>query len=118
MKQAIAWPRRPHQLGVGREDPPALGRQIARADAQLLPLAQAQRSAARDRTGPDLRAAEILQDRHVPPGAPRRLADRAVDLRVRLVGAVREVQPEDVDAGGEQGLEDVRRLRGRPDVSR
>ena len=68
MKQAIARPGRAHQLGVGREDPPALGRQIARADAQLLSLAQAQRAAARDRSRPDLRAAQILHDRDVPPG--------------------------------------------------
>ena len=70
--------------------------------------------------GPDLRAAEILQDRHLAAGARRPPRARARTSPLRLVRAVRKIQAEDVGAGGDQRVEHgvgvARRADGRDDL--
>ena len=65
--------------------------------------------------GPDLRAGEVLEERHRAVEAGRDVPGRADDLEVLLLGAVGEVQPEDVHAGADQALELLGAARGRPD---
>src|SRR5207344_1956578 len=67
-------------------------------------LAEAQLRAGQVAEDPDL-TAHLLADR----------ADPAHVLRLLLPRAMREVEPEDVDAGGEQFAQDLRRAAGRPD---
>ena len=63
--------------------------------------------------GADLRAAKILEDRHLAVRAFGRRPHAGERGRVRLVRAVREVQAEDVGAGGDQRVEHRRRCRSR-----
>src|SRR5207249_8061929 len=61
--------------------------------------------AAFDRADANLRPAEILEDRDRAAGALRGGADARIGRRVRLLRAVREVEPEDVGTGGDQRVE-------------
>src|SRR5439155_24422335 len=65
--------------------------------------------------GPNLRTAKVLQhcDLAARPGSRR--ADTAKRRAVRFVGAVREVQPEDVGAAGDQRVEHVVGIADRAD---
>ena len=74
-----------------------------------------ERPAALERAGADLRAAEILKDRDLAVRARRRGADAAERRRVRVVRAVREIQAEDVGAGGDERVEHRVGIAGRTD---
>ena len=66
------------------------------------PLRNGIGAAAFEPAGADLRAAEVLQDRDVPIGARGGLANLVKPRRVIGLRAVREVEAEHVDAGGDQ----------------
>ena len=90
--------------------------EVARGDAQRRPVLELDGAAALERAGADLRAAQVLQDGH--DRAPSRSAAarmRRTTARVRLVRAVREVEAEDVDAGGDEVVELRRRCHRRAD---
>ena len=70
---------------------------------------------ARDLPQPDLRAAQVLQDRDLDPRVLRDLPDRPELGRVLLVRPVREVEPEDVDPRLDHLPQDRRVARRRPD---
>ena len=66
--------------------------------------------------GADLRAAQILQDRDLRVPRPPRPRGRGANVGAwRLVRAVREVQTEDVDAGGDERVEHRVVVAGRSD---
>src|SRR5262249_27852123 len=65
------------------------------------------RPAGRQAAGADLRAAEVLEHGDLPPRPLRRRADSRVGVALRLLRAVREVETEDVGAGGNQRVEHV-----------
>ena len=106
-QQAIARLRRSHELGVGSEDAARLARRVARADDERLALFQRQRPIAGERAGADLRSAQILHDADMPAGVRGNLADVGEGLGMGLVRAVREVEPEHIDAGGHERVEHV-----------
>ena len=101
-QQAIARLRRSHELGVGGEDAARLARRVTRGDDERLALLQLQRPIAGERAGANLRSAQILHDADVPAGARGNLADVGEGLGMGLVRAVREVEPEHIDAGGHE----------------
>ena len=65
----------------------------------VCPGVERQRLPAFERAGPDLRAAQVLHHRHGAAGRRGGIADGRIVPGVRLVRSVREVQPEDIDAG-------------------
>ncbi len=67
-----------------------------------------ERLAGRERTGPDLRPAQVLQDADVAAGALGGFAHLMKERRVIGLRAMREVEPDDVDAGGDERVEHVR----------
>ena len=72
-----------------------------------------ERLAAAETARADLGSAEILKDGDVPAGARGRFPYRVVGPPVRLVRPVREVEPEHVDAAGDERVEDLGRAAGR-----
>ena len=89
------WSRRGRRRPT--KSPVAIVERIAFPQGQRLPAGQT--------AGADLRPAQVLHDRDVPADAGRGGPGALVGAAVRLVGAVREVEPHDVDAGGEQRVE-------------
>ena len=97
-QQPIARARGRNQLGVGREHAARPAGPVAGGEPQLVALVKLDRLTIPQRSDADLRTAEVLKDGDVPPARAAAVADGAVGLRVRFVRAVREVQPEHVDA--------------------
>src|SRR5262249_22062792 len=64
---------------------------------------------------PHLGPAQVLENPHMCSGLTAQLADVSKDRRVLLVGAVREVEPKDIDAGVDQLAQDRGRARRRAD---
>src|SRR5262249_27889938 len=79
--------------------------EVARGDAEPVARSEMQRAGTFQHAGPNLRTAQILQDGHLAVRALRRAADPGEGRSVRLLCAVREVEAEDVSAGGDQRVE-------------
>ena len=115
-QQAIAGLRRTHQLGVGREDAARAGTARALAEDQrlVLPSSGSGRSPA---SGP-VRIFGPLRSCMMATCRPA--CDAISRMRAKLsacdcVGAVREVEPEHVDAGGDERVEHVAARAGGTD---
>ena len=104
-QQLVARPHRLGQAGEGRRDPPGAADEVAGRDLQRRAGDEVDRLAVHQSPGADLRPGQILEDGDVPPRPRGRGADAGDDGAVLRVGAVREVQPEDVRAGGDEGVE-------------
>src|SRR2546422_4555539 len=87
---------------MGRRDIPGPAWKIAGDHAQLVAAFQLDRLPACERSRPDLRAAQVLKDGDASARLVRRAADPCDHLRVRFMGAVREIEAEYVYAGGNQ----------------
>ena len=74
-QQAIARARPARQLAVGREHAAGPADAVADRDRSARRPSAAESRAAFEPAGADLRAAQVLQDGHVPAGARRGLAD-------------------------------------------
>ena len=99
----------------GVEDASGSADAVAGGDPQRLAGRQLDRPPAFEQAGADFRSAEILQDGDFASRALRRRADARERRGMRLVGAVREIQPEDVGACGNQRVEHGVRIAGGPD---
>ena len=106
--------------GERRRNAARAAHEVAGGDRQTVAGLQGDRPASFERAGANLRPAEILENRHLPIRAPRRRAHPRERRAVRLVRAVREIQAEDVGAGGDERIEDgvavARRADGRDDL--
>ena len=114
-EQSIAGTDILREAGERCRQPARFAWRIARRNHQLVARLDDDRLAAFDRAGADFRPAEILKDRHDSPRALCRGADAREGCRLRLLRAVREVEAEDVGAGGDQRVEHAVGLARRPD---
>ena len=110
-QQAIARPHAAREAGERGRKPARSADEVAGARSQRVAGLHAIGRAAVEPSGSDLRAAEILQDRDFAPRALAGGADAGECRRLRLVRAVRKIEPEDVGAGGDQRVEHRRRNR-------
>ena len=97
------------------EQPSGSADAVAGGDGDRLARREHDRLAAGESTGADLRAAKILENRDLAAGAAGRGPDSRERRRLRLVSTVREVQAEDVGAGGDERVEGRLGVAGRPD---
>ena len=105
-QQLPARTRLAHELGVRRVDELLVPLAVAGDDADGLPVLQIDRPPALQPAGPDFRAAQVLEDRHDFRRAGGGRANPVERLGVRVVCAVRKIQPADVDAGVDELLDD------------
>ena len=89
-------------------------------DGQPVAGLDGERPPALELAGANLRPAEILENRHLAARALGRRPHPRERRAMRLVRAVREIQTEDVGAGGDERVEDgvgvARRADGRDDL--
>ena len=90
------------QVFVAGGDASGSAEEVADGNHQVVAGGQRDRRVVAQQPGADLRAAEVLQQRHAAAGLGRQRTDARHHLAVRVVGSVREVEAEDVDAGGDQ----------------
>ena len=114
-QQAIALLHLERQLAIGRRHAAGLADLVADGDDQRVAFLERNRLAAFQPAGADLRAAQVLQNRHVAVGAPGGGANAIEHAGVIRLRAMREVQAHDVDAGRDQRVEDGRIGRCRSD---
>ena len=74
-QESIATRDRGGQAGVGGRDAAGLPDEVAGHDLEGAARLEVERRAAREPAGANLRTTQILQDRHVAPGAAGRLPD-------------------------------------------
>src|SRR5690606_16237871 len=99
----------PGEVRVRGRDLAGLGDGFRREDDEV---ARVELHGVREHAGPDLRAGEVGEDRERLVQRVRGLAGPADDALVLLVGAVCEVDANDIDAGRDEGA-DLVRFRGR-----
>ena len=114
-QQAIAARDRARQRRIRGRDAVDRSGKVTGANPECRTDGERNSRAALERARADLRAAQVLQNRHDPAGALCRGADAGDDLGMALVGAVREVETKDVDSGLDQVLECLDGIAGRPD---
>ena len=110
-EQAVAGVDRADQLGDTASTPTPGGprRLRRRCEARLRRAAGV--ACRRERPGANLRTAQVLHDCDVAARLAAGLANRGAQGRRAMVRAVGEVQTEYIDAGDEQGFENVRTFR-------
>ena len=110
----MAWARPSQAIDIRRASP---GRAAVAAHEGHAVAGRELGGVVAQRADAQLRAREVLQDRHRAPGAARRLAHALRGLGVQLGGAVGEVQPRDVHARLDHAHEDLGIARGGPIVA-
>src|SRR5216684_602566 len=95
----------------------ALGcsRKLASDNPKSMSRLQVNRTATLDRSGPNFGTAQILKDGNLALGAFRGASHARVGGGVGFVGAVRKVEPDDIDAGGNERIENRVGIGGRTD---
>ena len=104
-QQPVAGPHALREAVERGEQPAGPADAVAGGDGHDLAGRERDRPAALQAAGADLRAAQILENRDLAAGAAGRRPHARECRGLRLVSAVREVQAEDVGAGGDQRIE-------------
>ena len=119
-QQVVAWMHAACKPFERRRDDSGASEFLARDDVQRVTHLQADGPATFEQAGADLRSPQILQDGNLPTGTLSRRTHARERGSMRLVRAVREVEPDDVGAGGDEGVEQIvgigRRADGRNDL--